>query len=181
MIVRDYKWRMCIIFFEYVQTFADRACFGSRRKAEQTRAAADVSRRDRGSEGRRSMAVSDLSQMTLAEMPAYTEQDTKVEKKAHYAQIVEKFRNADCSHIQDLVYLIDTIQQVSPEIYEHYRGLQDIFRANIHRLLEEIREPGEIYRVKNEEEKQQLTYCLEQACANKTLLREKYQNLHIEI
>lgn len=94
---------------------------------------------------------------------------------------MEKFRNADCSHIQDLVYLIDTIQQVSPEIYEHYRGLQDIFRANIHRLLEEIREPGEIYRVKNEEEKQQLTYCLEQACANKTLLREKYQNLHIEI
>ena len=124
--------------------------------------------------------MSDLSQMTLAEMPAYTEQDTKVEKKAHYAQIVEKFRNADCSQIQDLMYLIDTINQMSPEIYEHYRGLQDIFRANMHRLLEKIREQGDVYRVKDEEEKAQLAACLEKACANKTLLKEKYQNLHIE-
>ena len=124
--------------------------------------------------------MSDLSQMTLAEMPAYTEQDTKVEKKAHYAQIVEKFRNADCSQIQDLMYLIDTINQMSPEIYEHYRGLQDIFRANMHRLLEKIREQGDVYRVKDEEEKALLTACLEKACANKTLLKEKYQNLHIE-
>ena len=117
--------------------------------------------------------------MTLAEMPAYTEQDTKVEKKAHYAQIVEKFRNADCSQIQDLMYLIDTINQMSPEIYEHYRGLQDIFRANMHRLLEKIREQGDVYRVKDEEEKALLAACLEKACANKTLLKEKYQNLHI--
>lgn len=124
--------------------------------------------------------MSDLSQMTLAEMPAYTEQDTKVEKKAHYAQIVEKFRNADCSQIQDLMYLIDTINQMSPEIYEHYRGLQDIFRANMHRLLEKIREQGDVYRVKDEEEKALLVACLEKACANKTLLKEKYQNLHIE-
>ena len=124
--------------------------------------------------------MSDLSQMTLAEMPAYTEQDTKVEKKAHYAQIVEKFRNADCSQIQDLMYLIDTINQMSPEIYEHYRGLQDIFRANMHRLLEKIREQGDVYRVKDEEEKALLAACLEKAYANKTLLKEKYQNLHIE-
>ena len=124
--------------------------------------------------------MSDLSQMTLAEMPAYTEQDTKVEKKAHYAQIVEKFRNADCSQIQDLMYLIDTINQMSPEIYEHYRGLQDIFRANMHRLLEKIREQGDVYRVKDEEEKALLAACLEKACANKTLLKEKYQNLYIE-
>ena len=124
--------------------------------------------------------MSDLSQMTLAEMPAYTEQDTKVEKKAHYAQIVEKFRNADCSQIQDLMYLIDTINQMSPEIYEHYRGLQDIFRANMHRLLEKIREQGDVYRVKDEEEKALLAACLGKACANKTLLKEKYQNLHIE-
>ena len=60
--------------------------------------------------------MSDLSQMTLAEMPAYTEQDTKVEKKAHYAQIVEKFRNADCSQIQDLMYLLGSINHMSPEI-----------------------------------------------------------------
>ena len=124
--------------------------------------------------------MSDLSQMTLAEMPAYTEQDTKVEKKAHYAQIVEKFRNADCSQIQDLMYLIDTINQMSPEIYEHYRGLQDIFRANMHRLLEKIREQGDVYRVKDEEDKALLAACLEKECAKKTLLKENYQNLHID-
>ena len=124
--------------------------------------------------------MSDLSQMTLAEMPAYTEQDTKVEKKAHYAQIVEKFRNADCSQIQDLMYLIDTINQMSPEIYEHYRGLQDIFRANMHRLLEKIREQGDVYRGKDEEEKALLAACLEKAFANKTLRKEKYTNLHLE-
>lgn len=125
--------------------------------------------------------MKDLSQMTLAEMPAYAKHDTTVEKKAHYGQIVEKFRSADCSQIQELDYLIDTINQMSPEIYEHYRGLQDIFRENIHAFLAGIRETGEVYRVRNEEEKELLAGCLKKACANRTLLKEKYQDLHIEV
>ncbi len=78
---------MCIIFFAGMQTFA--SCGAP---AVQ-RCILTVPRRgvcmrlmmfpgESGNEGRRSKAVSDLSQMTLAEMPAYTEQDTKVEKKA---------------------------------------------------------------------------------------------------
>ncbi len=125
--------------------------------------------------------MDELSQMTLEEMPAYAEQDTREGKKAHYGQIVEKFRAADCSRVRDMMALIDTIDRMSPEIYEHYRSLQDIFRANMHRLLETIREPEGIFRVNDEEEKALLAACLEKACANRTLLGEKYQNLPIEV
>ncbi len=123
--------------------------------------------------------MNELSNMPLADMPSYTEHDTRLEKKAHYGQIAARFQEADCSDPQNLVYLIDTIDQMSPEIYEHYRSLQDLFRVNIRRLLNAIRRPDGSYQTRSEEELQQLTYCLQKACADNTLLREKYQDLHI--
>ncbi|MDO5349410.1 MAG: hypothetical protein Q4E86_05670 [Lachnospiraceae bacterium] len=123
--------------------------------------------------------MNELSNISLADMPSFTEHDTRVEKKAHYGQIVARFQEADCSDTQNLVYLIDTIDQMSPEIYEHYRSLQDLFRVNIQGLLNAIRQPGDRYQARSEEELQQLAYCLQKACANHTLLQEKYQDLHI--
>lgn len=123
--------------------------------------------------------MNELSNMSLAELPAYTERDTRLEKKAHYGQIVARFQEADCSNAENLVYLIDTIDQMSPEIYEHYRSLQDLFRVNIRGLLSAIRQPGGCCRARSEKELQQLAYCLQRACENRTLLREKYQDLHI--
>ena len=132
---------------------------------------------------RRNVSVSELSQISLAEMPAYTEQDTKERKKAHYGQIVEKFREADCANVENLVYLIDTINQMSPEIYEHYRGLQDLFRAGLKAYLAgiaEMKEMGPVYRIADPQEKEKLEYCLNKACENGTLLREKYSSLNIQ-
>ena len=34
-----------------------------------------------------------------------------------------------------MVLLIDTIEQMSPEIYEHYRALQDMFRIRLKAML----------------------------------------------
>ncbi|MDO5415977.1 MAG: hypothetical protein Q4F29_02155 [Lachnospiraceae bacterium] len=125
--------------------------------------------------------MNELSNMPLSQLPSYAERDTKFEKKAHYSQIVARFQKADGSQIQNLVYLIDTIGQMSPEIYEHYRSLQDLFRQNIRSLLERIRRPDGTYLVNSDEERQQLSYCLEKACADRTLLPEKYHDLHIII
>lgn len=123
--------------------------------------------------------MKDWEKMPLNEMPDFARQDTAVGKKAHYAQIVERFQREDCSKLENLVCLIDTIDQMSPQIYEHYRSLQDLFRENIRSLLNRLCESGNVFRVNTEEELQLLTICLQKGCANKTLLQEKYQDLQI--
>ena len=123
--------------------------------------------------------MNELSNKPLAQMPDFTENDTKSGGKAHYGQIVARFQEEDCSKLKNLVHLIDTIDQMSPEIYEHYRSLQDLFREHIRRLLESIRRPDSSYQAGTEKELEQLTYCIKKACADGTLLREKYQDLRI--
>ncbi|MCI8949249.1 MAG: hypothetical protein HFG49_04290 [Lachnospiraceae bacterium] len=123
--------------------------------------------------------MNELSNKPLAQMPDFTENDTKSGGKAHYGQIVARFQEEDCSKLKNLVHLIDTIDQMSPEIYEHYRSLQDLFREHIRRLLESIRRPDGSYQAGTEKELEQLTYCIKKACADGTLLREKYQDLRI--
>lgn len=120
-----------------------------------------------------------VSDKTLAELPSYTEQDTRSGGKAHYGQIVARFKAADPLDLPGLTALIDTIDQMSPEIYEHYRSLQDLFRENIRRLLGSIRQPDGSYQTETEEALKQLKSCLQKACADHTLLREKYQDLTI--
>lgn len=124
--------------------------------------------------------MSELEKIPLKEMPDYARHDTETGKKAHYAQIVERFQKADCSNPENLLCLIDTIDQMSPQIYEHYRSLQDLFRENIRSLLNRMYEPGGVYRADTEENLRRLVCCLKKGCANKTLLQEKYQDLPIK-
>lgn len=120
-----------------------------------------------------------VADIPLAGLPAYTEQDTRSGGKAHYSQIVDRFKAADLFCLEGLTALIDTIDQMSPEIYEHYRSLQDLFRENIRRYLSAIRQPDGSCLVGLDKELQQLKDCLQKACADHTLLREKYQGLTI--
>ena len=120
-----------------------------------------------------------VSDIPLAELPSYAEQDTRSGGKAHYSQIVARVKEADPLDLPGLNALIDTIGRMSPEIYEHYRSLQDLFRENIRRLLGSICQPDGSYQTATDEELRQLKDCLQKACADHTLLREKYQDLTI--
>ena len=60
--------------------------------------------------------------------------------------------------------LIDMIEEMSPEIYEHYRALQDMFREGIRKHLEASKEASG----------EQLAYAIKKGCALGTLLAEKY-------
>lgn len=99
--------------------------------------------------------------------------------RRHYGEIAARFIHASPLDLQQMVYLIDTIDQMDPQIYEYYRNLQDLFRENIHRFLSGIRLPQGGYRAESAEQKQMLIDCLQKACANKTLLGEKYQDLPV--
>ena len=58
------------------------------------------------------------------------------------------------------------IEQMSPEIYEHYRALQDIFRMRLKEMLAGGN-PGP---------QEQLAYIIQKGCSTGTLLREKYES-----
>lgn len=61
-------------------------------------------------------------------MPFYAEYDTLFNKKAHYGEIAAYFERKEAWSGQDAAALIDTIDQMSMEIYEYYRALCDLFK-----------------------------------------------------
>ena len=54
-----------------------------------------------------------------------------VKHRENYDSIVTYFKTLKTPGMDQMVLLIDTIEQMSPEIYEHYRALQDIFRMRL--------------------------------------------------
>lgn len=89
-----------------------------------------------------------------------------VKSKENYIKIVAYFRDQMPLKAAALLDLIDMVDEVSPEIYEHYRALQDIFRAEVRRLQKETLDG---------EEQKALAEAIARGCANGTLLREKYE------
>ena len=59
-----------------------------------------------------------------------------VKNKENYSSIVTYFKTQKTLSEADLALLIDMIEEMSPEIYEHYRALQDMFREGIRKHLE---------------------------------------------
>lgn len=86
-----------------------------------------------------------------------------VKNKENYSSIVTYFKTQKTLSEADLALLIDMIEEMSPEIYEHYRALQDMFREGIRKHLEAQEASGE-----------QLAYAIKKGCALGTLLAEKY-------
>lgn len=89
-----------------------------------------------------------------------------VKDKANYASIVEYFNTLRTPGLEEMGLLIDTIEQMSPEIYEHYRALEDIFRRELKAFL------GREGRGRSEK----LAYIIKKGCATGTLLSEKYES-----
>ena len=88
-----------------------------------------------------------------------------VKYKENYDSIVTYFKTLKTPGLDQMVLLIDTIEQMSPEIYEHYRALQDIFRTRLKDM-----EAG------NPAPCEQLAYIIKKGCSTDTLLKEKYES-----
>ena len=99
-----------------------------------------------------------------------------VKDKANYNSIVEYFKNLQTLGMTDLVLLIDVIEEMSEEIFEHYKALQDICRRELQRMRLFYESKG-TFDYLEETEKRQLAYIVQKACHMKVVLAEKYEDM----
>lgn len=95
---------------------------------------------------------------------------TAVQDKENYGEIVNWFRSQGTLDIEQMVLLVDTIEAMSEEIFEHYRALQDICRKEIKRFAST--DIG-----LDESDRCRLAYVIQKACSLGVLLPEKYEDL----
>lgn len=112
--------------------------------------------------------------------PFFVAYDTAYAKKEHYAKVVDVFQSMDLSIGRNLAALIDVISVMSPEIYEHYRALQDLFRLKIKAAAEQA---GGFERLVecSPMERAAAGYVILEACENRTLLAEKYEEFGVAL
>ncbi|MBE5884464.1 MAG: hypothetical protein E7291_08650 [Lachnospiraceae bacterium] len=119
--------------------------------------------------------------------PVYTAYETRENGKKGYPDIMSQMRlwnkkiNADFSFENAAAYLAmlyGTIENMSPEIYENYRELVDMFRAAVKRVLAEYySEEAECFAsdVSGTAAWDVFSGTVRKACAAYLLLEEKYQ------
>lgn len=99
---------------------------------------------------------------------------TAVKEKGNYGEVVSWFRSRGTLTMDQMVLLVDAIGLMSEEIYEHYRALQDICRAEVKRILS-------MEGILDESDQRQLAYVIEKACGLGILLSEKYEDVAREL
>ncbi len=104
---------------------------------------------------------------TLDFMPFVTAYETRYKRKEHYNEIAALFREKDQFTGSDLVALIETIGQMSEEIYEYYRELRDLFKTVIKGKIKELPDSSEAL---------EIGYSVLRACNTGVLQREKYSS-----
>lgn len=102
---------------------------------------------------------------------------TAVKDKENYGEIVNWFSGRETLDIDQMVLLVDTIEAMSEEIYEHYRALQDICRKEMRRMQSKYREEGSIAAGLEKADRRRLAYVIEKACGLGVLLSEKYEDM----
>lgn len=115
-------------------------------------------------------------------LPFYMEYETKYEKKEKYGDIIQQFENAEKlldngkKELKSLAWylmaLIDTMDNMSFEIYEQYRALQDAFKRAFKDALDISAETRESVMI---------GYCIIKACRMGILLKEKYAALGMKM
>lgn len=103
-----------------------------------------------------------------------------VKKKENYSSIVTYFESLKTLSVDELVLLIDVIDEMSEEIFEHYRALQLLFRGEISRIIKKRQETGD-FSFLTESEREQVSYTLEKAGHLGVLLWEKYEEYDREL
>ena len=133
--------------------------------------------------------------------PFYMEYETVYGKKENYNDIIGQFGNAQkimCgegerpirSTAQYMAALGDTMDNMSIQIYEQYRKLQDMFKETLKGVLEKRDAKSGLFR-KNAAGGEDngidtygsavIGYCILKACRMGILLKEKYVNTGMEI
>lgn len=102
---------------------------------------------------------------TLEFMPTVTAYETAYRKKEHYNEIAAKFKEKGSLTGKDLVSLIETIGQMSEEIYEYYRELRDLFKSAVKEKIKDLPDSSE---------SPEIGYSILRACNLGVLQTEKY-------
>lgn len=120
-----------------------------------------------GNEKYRQMIESIIGQneWTLDFMPFVTAYETRYKRKEHYNEIAALFHREERLAGSDLVALIETIGQMSEEIYEFYRELRDLFKTAVRKKIKELPVSSEAL---------EIGYSILRACNMGVLQREKY-------
>lgn len=100
-----------------------------------------------------------------------------VKDKANYADIVKWFRSQGELDVETLELLADTIDEMSEEIFEHYKALCDILKGQLQRIRRACREQGEEQIFPDSSMRDQVLGVLTKACRQKAVLPEKYEEL----
>ena len=103
-----------------------------------------------------------------------------VKDKANYADIVTYFKNLNILDLDQMALLIDTIDEMSEEIFEHYRALQLIFRKEAADIIEQRKQEGS-FAFLTEAQQKKLFGILEKGCGLRTINREKYEEYLAEL
>lgn len=100
-----------------------------------------------------------------------------VKSKENYSSIVTYFKAMNTLDTAQIAVLIDTIEQMSEEIFEHYKALQIIFKREVKRLLKDAEIKGGLREALSPEELGQFLNSIQKACDMGVLLPEKYENI----
>ncbi len=102
------------------------------------------------------------------------------EKNENYSSVVTYFQNLNTFGMDDLVLLVDVIDVMSEEIFEHYRALQLLLRGEVVKIIGKRMEKGD-FSFLTESEQERFAYILEQAGELGALLWEKYEGYDREL
>ena len=103
-----------------------------------------------------------------------------VKDKTKYQEIVAYFQESAPLSVDRLVLLIDTIELMSEEIFEHYKALQVLFKEAVSEILKRREREGG-FDFLTDSQKSQLSYALRKAGNLKVLLWEKYEEFDKEL
>ena len=103
-----------------------------------------------------------------------------VKDKANYAQVVEWFRGLGDLDLDQLVLLVDIIDEMSEEIFEHYKALCDILKGQLQRISLICRENGIEKEFPEASMRSRLAYVVNMAGREGAVLPEKYEWLRMQ-
>ncbi len=100
-----------------------------------------------------------------------------VKDQANYADIVRWFSDVKDPDPEQLVLLVDTISEMSDQIYEHYRALCDMLKNHLQRIRRICREKGCREAFPEDSVREQIAYVVSRACELRAVLPERYEEL----
>lgn len=103
-----------------------------------------------------------------------------VKQKENYNSIVTYFTNLKNLDTDQLVVLIDVIDAMSEEVFEHYMALQVLFRNTVKAMINRRLKEGS-FAFLTDTQQSQLSYAMEKAGSMGILLWEKYEVVDSEL